>query len=459
MLLVAAALAGAAPAVAQPADSDEASSPLTTPVFSLRRLPTVVARTVAVSRLTSALDQVTAAGSLGDAVDHSCLAVSDPTGRTVYARQADQPLIPASALKLVTGAVALAKLGGDAHLTTEIRAANGSIKGGTVTDLWLVGGGDPLLSTADFAADGGYDGQPKLSTPMETLADRVVAAGIRTVQGRVVGDDSRYDDQRLVPSWLPRYVANFDVGPIAALTVNGGLATFRPAAPSYALSPANLAADVLTSLLRSRGVTVGGTGVGRPPDATTVVASIDSPPMAEVVGAVLQHSDNMGAEMLVKELGVRFGGAGSTAAGLAVVRDHLTATGAPLAGVATVDGSGLDRSDRLTCQLLQQVLAGAGEDSDLARGLPVAARNGTLYKRFVGSAAAGKVRAKTGSLLGVAALTGFADDADAAAGSLRFSLLANELPSEAAGMALQDNVVDVLAAYPEAPPADAIDPQ
>ena len=460
MCLVAAALAaGAAPAGAQRAGPDEPSSPLTTPVFSLRRLPTVVARTVADARLTSALDQVTAAGSLGDAVDHTCLAVSDPTGRTVYARQPDQPLIPASALKLVTGAVALAKFGGDAHLTTEIRAANGSIKGGTVTDLWLVGGGDPLLSTADFAADGGYDGQPKLSTPMETLADRVVAAGIRTVQGRVVGDDSRYDDQRLVPSWLPRYVANFDVGPIAALTVNEGLATFPPA-PSYALSPANLAADVLTSLLRARGVTVGGTGVGRVPEATTEVASIDSPPMAEVVGAVLQHSDNMGAEMLVKELGVRFGGAGSTAAGLAVIRDHLTAVGAPLAGVATVDGSGLDRSDRLTCQFLQQVLAGAGEDSDLARGLPVAARNGTLYKRFVGSAAAGKVRAKTGSLLGVAALTGFADGVNAdAPGSLRFSLLANELPSEAAGMALQDNVVDVLAAYPEAPPADAIDPR
>ncbi len=218
---------------------------------------------------------------------------------------------------------------------------------------------------------------------------------------------------------------------------------------------------MLTTLLRARGVTVGGTGTGRAPAATTLVASIDSPPLAEVVGAVLQHSDNMGAEMLVKELGVRFGGGGSTAAGLAVIRDHLAASGAPLAGVATVDGSGLDRSDHLTCQLLQQVLATAGDDSELARGLPVAGRNGTLYKRFLGTPAVGKVRAKTGSLLGVAALTGFAGGAgtDAGAGSLRFSLLANELPSEAAGLRLQDNVVDVLAAYPQAPPADAIGPR
>ena len=459
--MVAAAVAWSTPpaAVAQPADTDGAPAPLTTPVFSLRRLPAVVARTVADSRLTAALDQATGAGALGDAAaDHTCLAVSDSSGRALYTRQADEPLIPASTLKLVTGAVALARIGGDARLTTEVRAAGGSPKGGTVPDLWLVGAGDPLLSTRDFAAEGGYGGQPRLSTPMEDLADRVVAAGIRTVSGRILGDDSRYDDQRLVPTWLPRYIANFDVGPISALTVNGGLATLPPA-PSYALSPANLAADVLAGLLRARGVTVGGTGTGRTPAGAGVVASIDSPPMAEVVGAILQHSDNMGAEMLVKELGVRFGGGGSTAAGLAVIRDHLTAMGAPLAGVATVDGSGLDRSDRLTCQLLQKVLTAAGDNGDLARALPVAGRNGTLYKRFVGTAAAGKVRAKTGSLLGVAALTGFASGVDTEAGSLRFSLLANELPSEAAGSVLQDHVVDVLAAYPEAPPAATIGPR
>ena len=447
----------ATPAAAQAPDDSQPAA-LATPVFSLRRLPQVVSRTVADGRLTAALDQITGEGALGDASDDTCLAVSDPSGRSLYARRVDQPLIPASSLKLVTGAVALAKIGGDTRLTTEVRAP-AAPQGGAVADLWLVGAGDPLLATADFAADGGYLGQPRLATPMEDLADRVVAAGIRTVQGRVVGDDSRYDDQRLVPTWLPRYIANFDVGPISALTANEGLATFPPA-PSYALSPANLAADVLATLLRARGVTVGGTGTGKAPTATTLVASIDSPPLAEVVGAVLQHSDNMGAEMLVKELGVRFGGGGSTAAGLAVIRDHLAASGAPLAGVATVDGSGLDRSDHLTCQLLQQVLATAGDDSELARGLPVAGRNGTLYKRFLGTPAVGRVRAKTGSLLGVAALTGFAGgaDTDADAGSLHFSLLANELPSEAVGLRLQDNVVDVLAAYPQAPPADAIGP-
>jgi D-alanyl-D-alanine carboxypeptidase/D-alanyl-D-alanine-endopeptidase (penicillin-binding protein 4) len=470
LVLVAPATARArpAPGVARGAPAPT-SFDLVTPVFSLRRLPATVARTVADTRLVGQLDRATGDDVIGPAHDHTCLSVRDPAGRTVYSRQPDEALIPASALKLVTGAVALAKIGGSTRFTTEVRAATPA-KGGAVGDLWLVGAGDPLLSTADFAAEGGYDGQPRLATPMETLADRVVAAGVRTVQGRLLGDDSRYDSQRLVPSWLPRYVANFDIGPISALTVNKGYATFPPA-PSFALSPATLAADVLAGLLRARGVTVGGTGEGPAPAGAPVVASIESPPLAEVVGAILQHSDNMGAEMMVKELGVRFGGGGTTAAGLAVIHDHLAAAGMPLAGVATVDGSGLDRSDRITCDLLQQLLARAGKGSELDRALPVAGRNGTLYHRFRGTTAAGRVRAKTGSLSGVAALTGWATGsdptADAASGgaptggggrSLQFALLSNELPAESVGADLQDTVVNVLAAYPDAPAPDAIGP-
>jgi serine-type D-Ala-D-Ala carboxypeptidase/endopeptidase (penicillin-binding protein 4) len=428
----------------------------TTPVFSVRRLPTVVSRTIADTRLRGVLDRATGDGVLGDARDHTCLAVRDPSGRDVYSRQESDSLIPASALKVVVGAVALAKIGASTRLSTEVRAG-ASPQGGTVGDLWLVGGGDPLLSTADFADDGGYGGQPRLATPMEALADRIVAAGIRTVQGRVVGDDGRYDDQRLVPTWLPRYIANFDVGPISALTVNEGFAT-PPPSPTYAPSPTALAADVLAGLLRARGVTVGGSGEGTAPAGIPPLTSIDSPPLGEVVGAILQHSDNMAAEMMVKELGVRFGGGGTTAAGLTVIRDHLATLGLPLDGVATVDGSGLDRSDRVTCRFLQDVLAIAGEGSDLDRALPVAGRNGTLHRRFTGTPAAGKVRAKTGSLQGVVALAGWAAGSRDP-GSLQFALLSNELPSESVGLALQDKVAGALAAYPDAPPPETLGPQ
>ena len=296
----------------------------------------------------------------------------DPAGRTLYSRQADLALIPASALKLVTGAVALAQIGGSTRFTTEVRGGPPPRADGTVGDLWLVGGGDPLLSTADFAVDGGYDGQPRLATSMEALADRVVAAGDPHRPGRILGDDSRYDDQRLVPTWLPRYIANFDVGPISALTVNEGFATFPPA-PSYALSPAALAADVLAALLRARGVTVGGTGDGRAPAGAAVVASIESPPLTEVVGEILQHSDNMAAEMMVKELGVRFGEPGPPPPAWPSSATTWSSQGLPVEGVATVDGSGLDRSDRVTCELLQQVLA-TGRRGQRARPGPAGGR-------------------------------------------------------------------------------------
>ena len=167
------------------------------------------------------------------------------------------------------------------------------------------------------------------------------------------------------------------------------------------------------------------------------------------MGETLQHSDNLAAEMLVKELGVRFGGTGSTAAGLEVVRRHLSETGLPADELTAADGSGLDRSDRLTCDLLQQLLMKSGQGGALDKALPVAGGAGTLHRRFLDTPAAGKVRAKTGSLEGVAALSGWASTQDG--GAMAFSLLANGLPTISAGSVLQDRVAAAVASYPQAP--------
>jgi D-alanyl-D-alanine carboxypeptidase/D-alanyl-D-alanine-endopeptidase (penicillin-binding protein 4) len=176
-----------------------------------------------------------------------------------------------------------------------------------------------------------------------------------------------------------------------------------------------------------------------------------------VVGEILQNSDNMGAEMLVKELGIRPGAAGSTAAGLSAAAAQLEKVAAVTpADMSVVDGSGLDRSDRVTCAVLHRVLDRAGENGDIGKALPVAGQNGTLFKRFGATPAAGKVRAKTGSLSGVTGLAGFATDQ--AGHDLSFALLANDLPSDSAGTSLQDKVVSVLAAYPRAPAADELAP-
>jgi len=433
-------LAAATPPTAVPA----------TPVLSLRRLPGVVSSVIADRRLVSALGPVMA--DTGGPATSACLSVRDPAGRTVFAQNPAAALIPASTMKLETAAAALGRLGAGSHFTTEVRAATAPTGGAVSGDLWLVGGGDPLLATADFAAIAGYRNQPRLATSMEALADRVVAAGVRKIGGRVVGDESRYDTQRYVPSWSPTYASLGEIGPQSALTVNDGFVAWRPQAVP-APAPATNAASVLTTLLRARGVTVGGdAGEGRAP-ASAVVASIDSPPLGDVVGVMLSESDNLAAELLVKELGSRFGGAGTTTAGLTVVADTLSPLGLVPGGLASVDGSGLDRSDRLTCDTLQATLAKDGEGGELGKSLPLAGRNGTLAKRFAGTPAAGKVRAKTGSLKGVSALSGWTATVDGR--SLQFALIANDLPNDASGASLEDRVVSALATWPQAPaPAD-----
>lgn len=453
VLSAASATAAVLPSLRRPARATATAAPVT-PVFSVRRLAGPVTRAVAADRLRADLDAVLAQPPFAGARDDTCLAVRDPAGRSLYDRLATQALIPASTMKLLTGAVALAKLGADTRYVTPVRAA-GPPQDGAVGDLWLVGSGDPLLATADVAAISGWLDGPRPATSMEALADRIVGAGVRRV-GRLFGDESRYDTQRYLPSWEPNYATDPDIGPQSALTVNGGFAQWRPVRVP-APAPATMAAAVLAGLLRARGVTVGAVGEGRAPDTATVtVAQIESLPVSDVVGEMLRDSDNLTAELLTKELGARFGGAGTTAAGVGVVKATAAAMGLGVDGLPTVDGSGLDRSDRLTCDVLHGVLTRAGENGTLAQGMSVAGQAGTLVRRFTDTPAAGKVRAKTGSLQGVAGLAGWASAGDGAA--LEFALIANGVPSEATGNALEDRIVTALVSYPKAPSPDDIAP-
>jgi D-alanyl-D-alanine carboxypeptidase/D-alanyl-D-alanine-endopeptidase (penicillin-binding protein 4) len=448
----------ASESVPAPVHADTRAVEPTTPVLSLRRVPGFVTSTIAAHHLVGRLEPVVDDPALGAARERSCISVRDPDGRTVFSRNATMPLIPASTMKLETATAAVARLGPGFHFTTEVRAA-ASPAGGTVAgDLWLVGSGDPLLATADFAQIAGYQRHPRPATPLETLADRVVGAGIRHVQGRVVGDESRYDTQRYLPTWNPRYATDPEIGPQSALTVNGGFVQWEPKAVP-APAPATNAAGLLTRLLRDRGVIVDGEASEGRAEARTPppVATVDSPPLSEVVGVMLQESDNLAAELLVKELGARYRRQGSTGAGVEVVKETLASLGLGAPGMTATDGSGLDRSDRLTCDLLQATLAQGGEQGVVGRGLPVAGRSGTLARRFGGSPAAGKVRAKTGSLEGVTGLSGWTTTQDGR--SVQFSLLVNDLPRDGVGTALQDRVVSALATWPEAPRPTDVGPR
>jgi D-alanyl-D-alanine carboxypeptidase/D-alanyl-D-alanine-endopeptidase (penicillin-binding protein 4) len=163
--------------------------------------------------------------------------------------------------------------------------------------------------------------------------------------------------------------------------------------------------------------------------------------LANIVAAMLRTSDNFTAEELVRELGARFGGAGTHDAGLAVIRDQLTKLGVPLDGVTLVDGSGMSFGDRATCRSVATALALEDRPgfNGLADGLAVPGAPGTLSKRYVGTPLASRLRAKTGSIKRVQALAGTL----AAGVPLRFVLLQNAVSSDTAS-SVERNVLDVL---------------
>lgn len=420
---------------------------LAAPVLSARREPALLSRLAAADRLRAGLD-----AALGPYAS-SCLAVRQG-GTELYSRRPDVPLIPASNLKLLTATAALTKLGAGASFRTEARFVNGT--------LWLVGGGDPVLNTADFI---GWEQRvtperPELKTPIRTpledLADRIKAAGITAIPGGIMGDETHFDAERYVPTWKTEYITDSEIGPMSALGVNQGFVQFTPKQVP-APAPAKHAADVLANLLLSRGVAVtGDTGTGVAPDGPPV-ASIQSPSMAAIVSEMLKESDNFTAELITKELGRRVAGRGTTASGVSAVRAILAAANLPVDQYNAVDGSGLDRSDRASCRILLASLEAGGPSGPLADALPVAGRDGTLAKRFAGTPASGRLRAKTGSLENVASLSGFVDEP--AGPPLAFSLVVNDLPRPAQfGRAVEDQVGAVLARYPDAPVADQLMP-
>lgn len=357
---------------------------LSTSMLDLRRAPNQLARIGSDNRLADSIEQLAAF------VDtRSCLAVS-VDGRPVSSWNGDVPVIPASTNKLLVGGVAIEVLGDDYRFSTSV-AAPAPVDGVVDGDLYLVGGGDPLLAAADLASG---DDAPAVSTTLDSLADAVVAAGITSIRGAVVGDASRYDDEFVNPSWGGG-VAYVEAGPIGGLLVNDGRVA---GLSSRQRNPGEGAAREFARLLRDRGISISnGWQAGVADPALPVIASVESAPLTAIVADMLTRSDDDTAEMLVKELGFSTTQPGTAAAGLEVLRQTVSSWGAPMDGVVVVDGSGLSSENRLTCDTLVSVL-GHLDSTPAVDGLPVAGRSGTLIDEFLGSPVEGSLAAKTGTL-------------------------------------------------------------
>ncbi|MEY2418634.1 MAG: hypothetical protein QOG90_1314 [Actinomycetota bacterium] len=416
-------------------------------VLSPRRAPDALHELVAGTRLASRVNAL-----MRSLAPTSC-AVVRANAATVVSFKPDQLLMPASALKLTTAAAFLAKAGGKAKFATHVWYPRKDASGAVAT-LALEGTGDPLLATKGYVETRKHP--PKPFTDFTKIATAVRAAGITRVTGTIVVVDSAYDTERRVPSWSSGYTATGDVGPLGALALNDGFSSYAPlvAAPDPGLA----AAAELRNELVAAGVAVEGQTVrgARPANATNDI-SVESAPFADVVTEMLTESDNNTAELLLKELAKRAGAKPATRdAGVAERAAALKALGIDPAGVHAIDGSGLDRSDRATCNALVETLTMHPGGYDLEQMLAVAGQTGTLDDRFTTSRLAGTLRAKTGSLDGVTALVGVVDPR--AKVKLRFAFIANGSFSDAGGKSLQDRLVAALATYPEAPPVQELAP-
>ena len=344
------------------------------------------------------------------------------SGAELYALRENVVRIPASVEKLFTTSAALLRLGPSATLQTQAVTAPGSVvePGGTLRgDLVLIGAGDPFFG--DEAAG--------------RLAQAIRAAGIRHIDGAVIGDESAFDAQR--SGCCTGYDPDLG-GVLSALAYDRGIFAGRAR-----LDAARFAAGRFAAKLKAAGVTAAGRSTsGAAPKGAKTIAFVDSRTIGELAQFINVPSNNFAAEMLFRELGARYRDEGSLAAGADVVRDTLDDFGLH---PRIVDGSGLSRRNRATPREVVRLLERM-RNQDIAQtwrdSLAVTGVTGTVKARMRRTAAAGRCHVKTGTLRLVSALAGYCRTANGR--DLGFALMFNRANTPAA-KAREDRIAAAIA--------------
>lgn len=368
------------------------------------------------------------------------LVVEAETGKVVCAGAPGRPRSLASNMKLFTTATVLSRLGPQTRIPTKVFSdgtldAHGVLHG----NLYLQGGGDPTLGTPSF-----YDSYlAGLGTDIFALTPQVKAAGIASITGRLYADDSIFDRLRGVAD--SGYATSSYIGPLSGLDFNSGFSG-ATSSSGFAADPAKLAASKLARSLQQAGVDVPSqVALGVTPPNAERVALVRSPTLTRIVNTTDVWSDNFFAEMLLKLLGARLGGAGTTAAGAAVVEAFARSHGS---GVHAVDGSGLTRSNRASPRQVVNLLLAMRDDpagEAFIQDLAIAGKEGTVAERMHGTAAYGRCRTKTGTLTGVSNLSGYCFNKSGRI--MVFSILMNGVGNLTLAHLDQDRIAGAVAGY------------
>lgn len=317
---------------------------------------------------------------------------------TLFSLRADEKRPPASVEKIYTSVAALSKLGPSATFQTTILGTGHLSPGGVWEgDLYLRGGGDPTFGDGTFNKTWNQGYGP---TAVQ-LIGQLKARGITRVTGHVIPDESLFDPARGGPS--------SDYGPdipdlggqLSALTYDHGSTTAKLAPPAFA-------AHELVLTMRAQHMQARASTQTRitPQDAQPL-ATVSSPPLSTLLRLMDVPSDDLYAEMLAKQLGVRYGGAGTTTAGAKVISSVI---GSYDVHPTIVDGSGLSRSDSTSPAEVVALLRAIWRTpigNELATALPTMGVNGTVQSVGLHTPAQGRCIAKTGTLNGVTNLAGY----------------------------------------------------
>jgi len=407
------------------------------------------------------LDRASRAGAWGVAV------VSLDYGDTLFARNADRQLLPASTMKLFTSSVALERFGPDYRFVTEVLREGALGSDGVVRgNLVLRGAGDPSFSRRFTDGSSG-------ETPMAAIAHLVAQSGVKRVSGDIIGDASAFDDRLVPEGWRKRYLGAHYAARVSALSYNENLLTVRvqPGARGASISfepslagipvvnsvrvvagrgarigvkqteaglevrgtvgasgrggsvqvvmeePALMTTAAFQAALEAHGIRVGGSvRLAKAASGAPRVAALPSAPLGELVTTMNGESNNHFAELLFRNAARSVGVVGSAENANTLLRRFLydKAHVAPT-DVYAADGSGLSTADRVTPRAMVQLLGYAAKApwrDVLEQSLPVAGRTETLRRRMKFTPAMGNLRAKTGTTNDVASLGGYVTSRD-----------------------------------------------
>ncbi|UXA13060.1 D-alanyl-D-alanine carboxypeptidase/D-alanyl-D-alanine-endopeptidase [Mycobacterium sp. SMC-8] len=398
---------GADQVAVEPAPAPATAAPAVEPVSDSADKPTP-------EGLTRALREVLANPDLGRFTGRITDAL---TGEQLWAQGAGVPMQPASTNKLLTAAAALLTLDRDVRLTTRVLSTTPGV-------VVLVGGGDQTLSAAPRNVDTWYRDAARIVD----LADQVRRSGVDVTTVQV--DVSAYTGPTMAPGWDPLDIDGGDIAPIESIMLDGGRTQPVSVESRRSRTPALDAGRALAVALRLDPAKV---TVTTSASRGTEIASVQSPPLMQRLRDMMNFSDNVMAESIGREVAAATGEPQSFAGASRAVLGALEDAGIDTAGARLLDSSGLSVDDRLTAETLDEVVqAAAGDDEPALRPLvdllPIAGGSGTLSNRYLdsedGRAAAGYLRAKTGSLTGTNSLAGIVTGESGRV--LTFVLLSND---------------------------------